>query len=121
MNNLSYNKSLLSSLPAVHKIQKLPEVQEMISNLGNSLVLSKIREVQKDLREALTSENKINKIDIDIFLSNLRAKISEIDNDVENTNLLISNSISLSPETIISWNASEEDVKWFKNYGSWSY
>ena len=62
MNNLSYNKSLLSSLPAVHKIQKLPEVQEMISNLGNSLVLSKIREVQKDLREALTSENEINKI-----------------------------------------------------------
>ena len=82
MNNLSYNKSLLSSLPAVHKIQKLPEVQEMISNLGNSLVLSKIREVQKDLREALTSENEINKIDIDIFLSNLRAKISEIDNDL---------------------------------------
>ena len=82
MNNLLYNKSLLSSLPAVHKIQKLPEVQEMISNLGNSLVLSKIREVQKDLREALTSENEINKIDIDIFLSNLRAKISEIDNDL---------------------------------------
>jgi len=40
-----------------------------------------------------------------------------IDDDIENTNLLISNSISLSPETIISWNASEEDVKWFKDYG----
>ena len=56
MNNLSY-KSLLSSLPAVHKIQKLPEVQNMISRLGNSLVLSKIREVQKELRETLISEN----------------------------------------------------------------
>ena len=69
MNNLSYNKSLLSSLPAVHKIQKLPDVQEMISNLGNSLVLSKISEVQKDLREALTSENEINKVDFFVVLA----------------------------------------------------
>ena len=75
MNNLSYNKSLLSSLPAVHKIQKLPEVQEMISNLGNSLVLSKIREVQKDLREALTSENEINKIDIRASNPNIYEKM----------------------------------------------
>ena len=81
MNNLSY-KSLLSSLPAVHKIQKLPEVQNMISRLGNSLVLSKIREVQKELRETLISENEFYKIDIDIFLSKLRNKISEIDNDL---------------------------------------
>ena len=81
MNNLSY-KSLLSSLPAVHKIQKLPEVQNMISRLGNSLVLSKIREVQKELRETLISENQFYKIDIDIFLSKLRNKISEIDNDL---------------------------------------
>ena len=81
MNNLSY-KSLLSSLPAVHKIQKLPEVQNMISRLGNSLVLSKIRKVQKELRETLISENEFYKIDIDIFLSKLRNKISEIDNDL---------------------------------------
>jgi L-seryl-tRNA(Ser) seleniumtransferase len=81
MNNLSY-KSLLSSLPAVHKIQKLPEVQNMISRLGNSLVLSKIREVQKELRETLISENKFYKIDIDIFLSKLRNKVSEVDNDL---------------------------------------
>ena len=67
MNNLSY-KSLLSSLPAVHRIQKLPEVQYMISRLGNSLVLSKIREVQKELRETLILENAVSLISILIFL-----------------------------------------------------
>ena len=70
MNNLLYNKSLLSSLPAVHKIQKLPEVQEMISNLGNSLVLSKIREVQKDLRsqkKVLTDRENLNGVSLEEF------------------------------------------------------
>ena len=54
MNKLQSFKSVLASIPPVHEIQNLPEVQKLISNHGHSLVTNAIRSVQSDFRYLIT-------------------------------------------------------------------
>ena len=83
MNKLQPIKPLLSSIPAVHEIQKISEVQNLINIHGLSLVTQAIRITQKEFRELLlssgTSKNK--KIKNLEFLNQLKKNLSLITND----------------------------------------
>ena len=83
MNKLQPIKPLLSSIPAVHEIQKISEVQNLINIHGHSLVTQAIRTTQTEFRELLlssgTSKNK--KIKNLEFLNQLKKNLSLITND----------------------------------------
>ena len=83
MNKLQPIKPLLSSIPAVHEIQKISEVQNLINIHGHSLVSQAIRTTQTEFRELLlssgTSKNK--KIKNLEFLNQLKKNLSLITND----------------------------------------
>ena len=83
MNKLQPIKPLLSSIPAVHEIQKISEVQNLINIHGHSLVTQAIRTTQTEFRELLlssgTSKNK--KIKNLEFLNQLKKNLSLITNN----------------------------------------
>ena len=83
MNKLQPIKPLLSSIPAVHEIQKISEVQNLINIHGHSLVTQAIRTTQTEFRELLlssgTSKNK--KIKNLEFLNQLKKNLLLITND----------------------------------------
>ena len=78
MNKLQSFKSALTSIPAVHEIQNLPEIQKLISDYGHSLVTNAIRSVQFEFRNLITSsgDSNLEKINKNVFLKQLKHKIS---------------------------------------------
>ena len=78
MNKLRPIKSSLSSVPAVHQIQKIPEVQNLINMHGYLTVKSAIRDTQSYFRKLLTKTKKIRvqKIDDYDFLHQLKIHLS---------------------------------------------
>ena len=78
MNKLQSFKSVLTSIPAVHEIQNLPEIQKLISDHGHSLVTNAIRSVQFEFRNLITSSGDSNfeKINKNVFIKQLKHKIS---------------------------------------------
>lgn len=83
MNKLQPIKSLLSSIPAVHEIQKISEVQNLINIHGHNLVTQAIRTTQSDFRKLLLSSEslkskKIKKLE---FVNQLKKNLSLLTND----------------------------------------
>ena len=78
MNKLCPIKSSLSSVPAVHQIQKIPEVQNLINMHGHLTVKSAIRDTQSYFRKLLTKtkKNRVQKIDDYDFLHQLKIHLS---------------------------------------------
>ena len=83
MNKLQPIKPLLSSIPAVHEIQKISEVQNLINIHGHSLVTQAIRTTQTEFRELLLSSGTSKNIKIKNleFLNQLKKNLSLITND----------------------------------------
>ena len=83
MNKLQPIKPLLSSIPAVHEIQKISEVQNMIKIHGHSLVTQAIRNTQTEFRELLLSSGTSKNIKIKNleFVNQLKKNLSLITND----------------------------------------
>ena len=83
MNKLKPIKPLLSSVPAVHEIQKISEVQDMIDMHGHFLVTQAIRTTQSDFRKLLLSSSSSKNIKIKHleFISQLRINLSFMTND----------------------------------------
>jgi L-seryl-tRNA(Ser) seleniumtransferase len=83
MNKLKPIKPLLSSVPAVHEIQKISEVQDLIDMHGNFLVTQAIRTTQSDFRKLLLSSSSSKNIKIKHleFISQLRINLSFMTND----------------------------------------
>ena len=83
MNKLQPIKPLLSSIPAVHEIQKISEVQNLINIHGLSLVTQAIRITQKEFRELLLSSGTSKNIKIKNleFVNQLKKNLSLITND----------------------------------------
>ena len=83
MNKLQPIKPLLSSIPAVHEIQKISEVQNMIKIHGHSLVTQAIRTTQTEFRELLLSSGTSKNIKIKNleFVNQLKKNLSLITND----------------------------------------
>mgnify|MGYP001345556514 FL=1 len=83
MNKLQPIKPLLSSIPAVHEIQKISEVQNLINIHGHNLVTQAIRTTQNDFRKLLLSSEslqskKIKKLE---FVNQLKKNLSLLTND----------------------------------------
>ena len=83
MNKLQPIKPLLSSIPAVHEIQKISEVQNLINIHGHNLVTQAIRTTQSDFRKLLLSSEslkskKIKKLE---FVNQLKKNLSLLTND----------------------------------------
>ena len=83
MNKLQPIKPLLSSIPAVHEIQKISEVQNLINIHGHNLVKQAIRTTQNDFRKLLLSSEslkskKIKKLE---FVNQLKKNLSLLTND----------------------------------------
>ena len=83
MNKLQPIKPLLSSIPAVHEIQKISEVQNLINIHGHNLVTQAIRITQNDFRKLLLSNEslkskKIKKLE---FVNQLKKNLSLLTND----------------------------------------
>lgn len=83
MNKLQPIKPLLSSIPAVHEIQKISEVQNLINIHGHNLVTQAIRTTQIDFRKLLLSSEslkskKIKKLE---FVNQLKKNLSLLTND----------------------------------------
>ena len=83
MNKLQPIKPLLSSIPAVHEIQKISEVQNLINTHGHNLVTQAIRTTQSDFRKLLLSSEslkskKIKKLE---FVNQLKKNLSLLTND----------------------------------------
>ena len=83
MNKLQPIKPLLSSIPAVHEIQKISEVQNLINIHGHNLVTQAIRITQNDFRKLLLSSEslkskKIKKLE---FVNQLKKNLSLLTND----------------------------------------
>ena len=83
MNKLQPIKPLLSSIPAVHEIQKISEVQNLINIHGHSLVTQAIRTTQTEFRELLLSSGTSKNIKIKNleFVNQLKKNLSLITND----------------------------------------
>ena len=83
MNKLQPIKPLLSSIPAVHEIQKISEVQNMIKIHGHSIVTQAIRNTQTEFRELLLSSGTSKNIKIKNleFLNQLKKNLLLITND----------------------------------------
>ena len=64
MNKLQPIKPLLSSIPAVHEIQKISEVQNLINIHGHNLVTQAIRTTQTEFRELLLSSGTSKNIQL---------------------------------------------------------
>ena len=83
MNKLQPIKPLLSSIPAVHEIQKISEVQNLINIHGHSLVTQAIRTTQTEFRKLLLSSGTSKNIKIKNleFVNQLKKNLSLITND----------------------------------------
>ena len=83
MNKLQPIKPLLSSIPAVHEIQKISEVKNLINIHGHSLVKQAIRTTQTEFRELLLSSGTSKNIKIKNleFVNQLKKNLSLITND----------------------------------------
>ena len=83
MNKLQPIKPLLSSIPAVHEIQKISEVQNLINIHGHNLVTQAIRTTQNDFRKLLLSSESLKNIKIKKleFVNQLKKNLSLLTND----------------------------------------
>ena len=83
MNKLQPIKSLLSSIPAVHEIQKISEVQNLINIHGHNLVTQAIRTTQNDFRKLFLSSESLKNIKIKKleFVNQLKKNLSLLTND----------------------------------------
>ena len=83
MNKLQPIKPLLSSIPAVHEIQKISEVQNLINIHGHNLVTQAIRTTQTEFRKLLLSSGTSKNIKIKNleFVNQLKKNLSLITND----------------------------------------
>ena len=83
MNKLQPIKPLLSSIPAVHEIQKISEVKNLINIHGHSLVTQAIRTTQTEFRKLLLSSGTSKNIKIKNleFVNQLKKNLSLITSD----------------------------------------
>jgi len=83
VNKLLSVKPSLSSIPAVHQIQKIPEVKNLIKIHGHSTVKSAIRDTQSYFRLLIkkNKKNLIQKIDENDFLYQLKTHLTHLTQD----------------------------------------